>query len=134
MQISKASFCLISYLYHVNKKFNNKINILEPFTVLLTVLIYNWMLFFSTVQKISPDSIEKIQLQVVLHDGSASTFQFVNPGGRPSQIQDREGIKELMQQLLPKFKKKINRELEEKNRWVLWIKGSFLKGTLLNAQ
>ncbi len=70
------------------------------------------------VQKISPDSKEKIQLQVVLHDGGANTFQFCNPGGRAAQQQDREGVKELLQQLLPRFRKKVNSELEEKNRCV----------------
>ena len=68
------------------------------------------------VQKVSPDSKEKVQLQVVMHDSSATTFHFVNPAGRVAQMQDREGIKELLQQLLPKFKRKINSELEEKNR------------------
>ena len=64
----------------------------------------------------SPDTKEKVQLQVVMHDGSATTFQFVNAAGRPAQVQDREGVKELLQQLLPKFKRKLNSELEEKNR------------------
>ncbi|XP_013414327.1 general transcription factor IIH subunit 1 [Lingula anatina] len=68
------------------------------------------------VQKISPESKEKIQLQLVMHDGSANTFQFSNPMGRASQLKDRESAKELLQQLLPKFRRKINNELEEKNR------------------
>ncbi|CAL1548138.1 unnamed protein product [Lymnaea stagnalis] len=67
-------------------------------------------------QKISPDTKEKVQLQVILHDGSANTFLFNNPKGRKCQLQDRESIKELLQQLLPKFKRKISSELEEKNR------------------
>ncbi len=70
------------------------------------------------VQKISPDTKEKIQLQVVMHDGSAMTFQFSNPSGRAAQQKDREDVKELLQQLLPKFRKKVNSELEEKNRFV----------------
>lgn len=71
-----------------------------------------------SVQKVSPDTKEKVQLQVVMHDGGATTFHFVNPNGRPAQVKDREGIKELLQQLLPKFRRKINSELEEKNRSV----------------
>ena len=71
---------------------------------------------YITVQKISPDTKDKIQLQIVMHDGSAMTFQFSNPGGRGAAQQDREGVKELLQQLLPKFRKKVNSELEEKNK------------------
>ena len=33
-----------------------------------------------SVQKISPDTKDKVQLQVQMHDGSAMTFQFSNPG------------------------------------------------------
>ena len=69
-----------------------------------------------SAQKISPDTKDKIQLQVCLHDGGANTFHFNNAKGRKAQQQDREGIKELLQQLLPKFKRKVNSELEEKNR------------------
>ena len=68
------------------------------------------------MQKISPDTKDKIQLQIVMHDGSAMTFQFSNPVGRGAAQQDREGVKELLQQLLPKFRKKVNSELEEKNK------------------
>ncbi|XP_014213223.1 general transcription factor IIH subunit 1 [Copidosoma floridanum] len=68
------------------------------------------------LQKISPEGKPKIQLQVVLHDGTSSTFHFVNVKGVEAQVQDRDEVKELLQQLLPKFKKKVNKELEEKNR------------------
>lgn len=70
------------------------------------------------VQKISPEGKSKIQLQVVLHDGTSSTFHFVNKDGQEAQVKDRDDVKELLQQLLPKFKRKVNKELEEKNRWV----------------
>ena len=53
-----------------------------------------------------------------MHDGGAMTFQFSNPAGRSAQQQDREGVKELLQQLLPKFRKKVDSELEEKNKLV----------------
>lgn len=67
-------------------------------------------------QKISPDGKAKIQLQIVQHDGNSTTFHFVNPSGQAAQIKDRERVKDLLQQLLPKFKRKVNKELEEKNK------------------
>lgn len=66
-----------------------------------------------TGQKISPDGKAKIQLQLVLHTGESTTFHFANES---SALKDRDAAKELLQQLLPKFKKKANKELEEKNR------------------
>ncbi|XP_033102640.1 general transcription factor IIH subunit 1-like [Anneissia japonica] len=67
-------------------------------------------------QKISPEGKPKIQLQIVLHDDKAATFLFNNQEGQSAQLQDRNSVKELLQQLLPKFKNKTNKELEEKNR------------------
>ncbi|XP_026094309.1 general transcription factor IIH subunit 1-like [Carassius auratus] len=64
-------------------------------------------------QKISPDGKAKIQLQLVLHTGESTTFHFTNES---TALKDRETTKDLLQQLLPKFKKKANKELEEKNR------------------
>ncbi|XP_054633647.1 general transcription factor IIH subunit 1 [Dunckerocampus dactyliophorus] len=64
-------------------------------------------------QKISPDGKAKVQLQLVLHSGESTTFHFSNDS---TALKDREAAKELLQQLLPKFKKKANKELEEKNR------------------
>ncbi|XP_077424600.1 general transcription factor IIH subunit 1 [Vanacampus margaritifer] len=64
-------------------------------------------------QKISPDGKAKVQLQLVLHSGESTTFHFANES---TALKDREAAKELLQQLLPKFKKKANKELEEKNR------------------
>lgn len=68
------------------------------------------------VQKISPEGKPKIQLQLVLHDGNNSTFHFVNKNGSQHQIQDREKVKELIQSILPNFKRKIDTELEQKNK------------------
>ncbi|XP_037070765.1 general transcription factor IIH subunit 1-like [Pollicipes pollicipes] len=68
------------------------------------------------MQKISPEGKAKIQLQVVLHDGGASTFHFNAPDGEEAQKRDRDAVKELLQTLLPKFKRKVNKELEEKER------------------
>lgn len=76
----------------------------------------NLFFFHFSVQKISPEGKTKIQLQVVLHDNNATTFQFTNKLGIQAQIKDRDSVKELLVQLLPKFKRKINKELEEKNR------------------
>ena len=68
-------------------------------------------------QKISPEGKAKIQLQIVMHDGACTTFHFNNPvGGAEAQKKQRDDVKELLQQLLPTFKKKVNKELEEKNR------------------
>jgi len=74
-------------------------------------------------QKISPEGKAKIQLQVVLHDGNSTTFQFIHPEGLNHQLKSREDVKELLLQLLPKFKKKVNKELEEKNRMLSENKG-----------
>lgn len=68
------------------------------------------------MQKISPEGKPKIQLQLVMHDGNNTTFHFVNRNGMKAQIDDRDKVKELLQQLLPNFKRKIDKELEEKNR------------------
>lgn len=67
-------------------------------------------------QKISPEGKAKVQLQVVLHNGNSSTFHFINRNGTQAQAADRDRVKELLQTLLPKFKRKVDRELEEKNK------------------
>ena len=68
------------------------------------------------VQKISPEGKAKVQLQVCLHDGTATTFLFTNPAGMGQQIKDRDSIKDLLQPLLIKFKRPVNKDLEEKNK------------------
>lgn len=68
------------------------------------------------MQKISPEGKSKIQLQVVLHDGNSSTFHFVNKNGQQSQMADRDKVKELILQILPNFKRKVDQELEDKNK------------------
>lgn len=67
-------------------------------------------------QKISPEGKSKIQLQIVLHDGNSTTFHFVHSDGVAAQCEDRDRVKEKLVELLPKFKRKINKELEEKNK------------------
>ena len=78
-------------------------------------LVQIYLILF-IVQKISPESKEKVQLQIVMHDSSANTFHFVNPGGHDFQLRDRDAVKELLMQLMPKFHRIISSELEEKNR------------------
>merc|ERR1712203_1154316 len=69
-------------------------------------------------QKISPEGKAKVQLQIVLHqDGQCTMFHFNDPiGGRDAQLKQRDDVKELLQQLLSTSKKKVSKELEEKNR------------------
>ena len=55
-------------------------------------------------------------LQLALHDGSSTTFHFAHPEGQARQVRERDSVKEMLQQLLPKFKKKVNKELEERHR------------------
>ncbi|XP_053128554.1 general transcription factor IIH subunit 1 [Hemicordylus capensis] len=64
-------------------------------------------------QKISPEGKAKIQLQLVLHAGDTINFHFSNEN---TAVKERDAVKDLLQQLLPKFKRKANKELEEKNR------------------
>ncbi|XP_078537199.1 general transcription factor IIH subunit 1 isoform X2 [Lissotriton helveticus] len=64
-------------------------------------------------QKISPEGKAKVQLQLVLHAGESTNFHFSNES---TAMKERDAVKDLLQQLLPKFKRKANKELEEKNR------------------
>lgn len=68
---------------------------------------------YSLGQKISPEGKAKIQLQLVLHAGDTTNFHFSNES---TAVKERDAVKDLLQQLLPKFKRKANKELEEKNR------------------
>lgn len=67
------------------------------------------------MQKISSEFKTKVQLQLVFHDGNASTFHFIK-SDRAEAMRDRDKVKDLLSKLLPKFQKKVNKELEEKNR------------------
>ncbi|XP_046911284.2 transcription factor B1 [Dermatophagoides farinae] len=64
-------------------------------------------------QKISPEGKPKIQLQIVLANGS-DTFHFVNPKGQQDQLEDRNQVKEILQQMLPLFRRKMSQEMEQK--------------------
>jgi len=48
-----------------------------------------------------------------LHAGDTTNFHFSNES---TAVKERDAVKDLLQQLLPKFKRKANKELEEKNR------------------
>lgn len=68
------------------------------------------------MQKISPEGKPKIQLQVVLNNNEATTFHFVHADGVERQLKDRNDIKEMLTHLLPKFKQKVSKDLQEKNQ------------------
>ncbi|XKL64678.1 hypothetical protein PGB90_004764 [Kerria lacca] len=67
------------------------------------------------MQKISSEFKTKVQLQLVFHNGETSTFHFIKPD-RSEAMRDRDKVKDVLFKLLPKFQKKVNKELEEKNR------------------
>jgi transcription initiation factor TFIIH subunit 1 len=69
---------------------------------------------FSLEQKISAEGKPKVQLQVCLHDGNATAFQFVNPAGQAEQMADRDKVKNLLKLTLQKSKRMVNKDLEEK--------------------
>ncbi|VDP66420.1 unnamed protein product, partial [Schistosoma curassoni] len=60
------------------------------------------------IQRISPDQKEKVQLQLLMHSGESFTFQFSDPGGREKQLEMRNNVKAMLQNLLPKFKDKCD--------------------------
>lgn len=64
-----------------------------------------------SAQKISPEGKAKVQLQVVLHNGVSSTFHFSNKNGLQAQLSDRDKVKEMLQTLLPKFKRKVLKKI-----------------------
>ena len=69
--------------------------------------------YFADVDKlkVSPKHKPKKQLQIVLHNAEAFTFLFLRVDKAEA---DRDAVKELIQQILPKFERKINSELEDK--------------------
>nr|CAG4635397.1 EOG090X04EN [Artemia franciscana] len=82
----------------------------------MAVVLFHRYYYDQGLQKVSPADKPRIQLQVVLNDDNSTTFLFSNPEGKESQMKDREKVKDWLIQLLPKFKIKISKELEEKNR------------------
>uniref|UniRef100_A0A2I3GNQ6 General transcription factor IIH subunit 1 n=1 Tax=Nomascus leucogenys TaxID=61853 RepID=A0A2I3GNQ6_NOMLE len=64
-------------------------------------------------QEISPGGKAKIQHQLDLYAGDTINFHFSSEN---TAVKEQDAVKDLLQQLLPKFKRKANKELEEKNR------------------
>lgn len=81
----------------------------------MTVLV---KLFFFSVQRISPETSSKVQLQVVFHNDTSYNFHFANSVGRPAQLKDRDEIKDLLAELIPQHRQKVNKDLEKKNKYV----------------
>lgn len=71
-------------------------------------------MLFIAVQKISPDTSSKVQLQLQLHNGNTFNFHFANSDGAKTE---RDQAKDFIQQLLIKSRKKPSKELEEKSRY-----------------
>jgi len=68
------------------------------------------------VQRISPDSSSKVQLQIMLHSEKSFNFHFASPKGRDHQFKQRDEVKNLLAQLIPAHRNKVNREIEEKSK------------------
>lgn len=68
------------------------------------------------VQRVSPESSSKMQLQTVLHDGNSYSFHFYNSSSPGQERRDRDEVKDLLAQLIPAHRKKANKDLEEKTR------------------
>nr|CAB3251307.1 general transcription factor IIH subunit 1-like [Phallusia mammillata] len=66
-------------------------------------------------QKVSPEGKPKIQLQIILLKGDSYVFHFSHDDPAIARS-TRERVKNLLAQMLPKFRRKIDKELEEKNR------------------
>lgn len=66
-------------------------------------------------QKISQEGKTKIQLQVVLLNGESRTFHFAD-ADRNSAKEKRDRVKDILADMLPRFRRRIDKELEEKNR------------------
>ena len=75
--------------------------------------------FSFTVQRISPDTSSKVQLQIVFHNDSAYNLHFANSSGRQVQVKERDEIKEMLAELIPQHRQMANKDLEEKNRSIL---------------
>lgn len=71
------------------------------------------------MHKISTETKAKVLLKIIMHDDTHATFHFINPKGQKNQIEDRDKVKELLADLLPKFRQKVSKDLEEKKRILL---------------
>lgn len=66
-------------------------------------------------QKISPEGKAKIQLQIVMLSGESKTFHFADPSQEKAKEQ-RNSVKDILSEMLPRFRRKIDKDLEEKNK------------------
>jgi transcription initiation factor TFIIH subunit 1 len=69
-----------------------------------------------TAIKISSEGKSKVQAQLVLNSGATVNLHFANPMGLEQQLKERDAMKDLVQQLLPRFRTTVSKELEEKNK------------------
>ena len=102
------SFCLFfeTFYFSVN---------LSRFILFLSIY------FYSLVQRISPDTSSKVQLQIVFHNDSSYNLHFMNKSGREAQVKDRDEVKEMLAELIPQHRQKASKDLEEKNRFCIFF-------------
>ena len=82
--------------------------------------------FYSLVQRISPDTSSKVQLQIVFHNDSSYNLHFMNKSGREAQVKDRDEVKEMLAELIPQHRQKASKDLEEKNRFCIFLSYLFI--------
>ncbi|CAK8676549.1 general transcription factor IIH subunit 1-like [Clavelina lepadiformis] len=66
-------------------------------------------------QKVSPEGKAKVQLQIILLNGNSYAFHFAHDT-QASAKSERDSVKNLLASMLPRFRKRIDKELEEKNK------------------
>lgn len=71
------------------------------------------------MHKISAEGKAKVQLQLVMNDDNAVTFRFIATQGHDQQIKDRDKVKDLLSRLLPQFRQKMSKDLEQKKSALL---------------
>ncbi|XP_065314570.1 general transcription factor IIH subunit 1-like isoform X2 [Gordionus sp. m RMFG-2023] len=117
MKSSEEVYALITHVRH--KKVDGSLYIMSERMAWSMEKSQNFSVSYKysdiKTQKISPEGKVKIQLQIVLHSGETSNFHFNSPEGTERQLQDRLRVKDLLQQLLPRFRKQVDAQLEKKN-------------------
>ena len=74
--------------------------------------------YFRLAQRISPETSSKVQLQIVMFDGSTATFHFTNTSPEGAALQERNTVKDMLVKFIQQNKPKPNKELEEKTKLV----------------
>jgi len=95
------------YLFTNHMKWKPRESYLKDFTTLYANI---------KVQRISPESSSKVQLQIVLNDDSSHNFHFASDKGRSAQCVERNEIKDQLAELIPLHRNKSSKDLEEKNK------------------